>query len=250
MKTLLAITLICLAAASRADIPAGWSTNYTAASAEAVSNGKPLLLFFTATWCGPCKLMSRLTLSQPEVQDALRAAGRVAVDIDDQHDLSTRFGIEAVPTFVLLSPSGAELRRASGFQNPADFILWLTNGIAESQQAEARLALSRQKLAEIDRRLASGGGAPSSAAAELFQLAADRDAAVSAAAAVRLDLLARQHPEAVLEGLNDPRLSTRILVANALRARTGGAFDVDPWAGARERRTGVEQWRIRLASKP
>jgi thiol-disulfide isomerase/thioredoxin len=55
------------------------------------------VVYFTATWCPPCKMISPIygTLSEtyPDV-----AFGKV--DIDDNHDSAMDFKISAVPTFV------------------------------------------------------------------------------------------------------------------------------------------------------
>ena len=39
--------------------PTDWSTNYDATLAAAATNQQPALVYFTASWCGPCKLMTR-----------------------------------------------------------------------------------------------------------------------------------------------------------------------------------------------
>ena len=67
------------------------------------------------------------------------------------------------------------------------------------------------------------------------------------AAATRLQLLANSNPAALLEGLNDPRLATRITVANILRGKIGDEFDIDPWSDAATRDRAVRQWRGKLA---
>lgn len=58
------------------------------------------LIDFYATWCGPCVMMAPVI-----EQTATQFAGRVAVgkiDVDKNKDLTTRFGISAMPTFIFL----------------------------------------------------------------------------------------------------------------------------------------------------
>ena len=121
MKTLATylIAILLLAAASpltvRADLPPDWSTNYNAALASSATNQAPVLFFFTASWCGPCKLMTRTTLADPAITRALAEVDHVALDIDEHGDLATHYGISAVPTFVLTSDDG-EVDRTTGYQ--------------------------------------------------------------------------------------------------------------------------------------
>jgi thioredoxin-like negative regulator of GroEL len=249
MKTFPAILLLVLGLApiAGAEVPKGWSTNYTAALSRAAAEGKPALVFFTASWCGPCKMMSRSTLSEPAVQQALSNFTRVAIDIDEQRDLSSRHGIEAVPTFVLLSSAGDEVQRATGFQAAGDFVPWLTNGLSGARDAALRQALVRKTLAEVDQLLTStNADAPQQCAKKLFDLCADRDEATVRSAAERLTALASRQPAALLDGLSDPRLAARIQVANALRVRLGEEFNVDPWAEPGARAEAARKWRAQL----
>ena len=119
-----------------AEIPAGWSTNYAATLGAAGTGQQPALVYFTASWCGPCKLMSRTTLTDPSVVRAISGIEHVAVDIDDHPDLASKHRIEAVPTFIVLSTPEDEVGRTSGFQPPGDFLQWLTNGISGAKEAE------------------------------------------------------------------------------------------------------------------
>jgi len=52
----------------------------------------------------------------------------------------------------------------------------------------------------------------------------------------------------LLDGLNDPRLATRIQVANALHFKIGDGFDVDPWSDVANRQKGVLVWREKLTN--
>jgi thioredoxin 1 len=60
------------------------------------------LLKFHATWCAPCKRVA-------PVVDAVAARHSVpveSIDIDQEPELSARYGVQSVPTLVLLDSAG------------------------------------------------------------------------------------------------------------------------------------------------
>jgi len=235
---------------ARAEIPTGWKTNYSSAFTEAKSSKEPVLVFFTASWCGPCKMMSRTTLTNDAVRQALAAMPHVAVDIDEHQDLAAKHAISAVPTFVLLSEFGAEIRRTTGFQPASNFLRWLTNGISEAQAEAARRAESQKKIASVDELIASTeSDSFPHAATLLYELCGDRDETIAHAADQRLKTIAARDPGALLDGLNNDQLATRIEVANVLRESLGDKFEFDPWAGLDERAKVIHLWRATLAAK-
>jgi thioredoxin 1 len=243
----LALGMLASRPEARADVPPGWGTNYDGLVSSSRTNRGPLLLYFSATWCGPCKLMARTSMASPEVMQVLSSLDHVALDIDEHSDLASHYGVEAVPTLVLLS-AGREVDRATGYQPAADLVEWLTNGISAANAASEKLALGEATLAEVDQLLATPGTHSSGrAAAKLFDLCAERDSALAAAAASRLHTVAASNPTAVLDGLNDPRLPVRICTANVLRETLGDHFDVDPWSNAVTRRKATDAWRATLA---
>lgn len=253
MKSFLTILLLAVATvlAARAELPAGWGTNYNAAISAATAAQRPALLYFTASWCGPCKLMSRITLTDPAIVQTLSAVECVALDIDEHPDLAAKYNISGVPTLILLSTGELELKRTVGGQTPVDFMPWLTNSLAEVKEALVHQVLAKKNLAEVDELLASTGtNALKLAAAKLFDLCDERDPVVAQAAAGRLKTVADRDPSALLEGLNDPRLASRIQVANALRTKIGDGFDVDPWSDAATRKIKIIRWRETLTQTP
>lgn len=75
---------------------------------------RPVLVDFSANWCGPCKAML------PVVERlATRFAGQaevVKVDIDNSRDLAGAFGVRSVPTF-LLFVGGQDVGRITGLSS-------------------------------------------------------------------------------------------------------------------------------------
>ena len=242
--------VVTVAATALAELPAGWSTNFNATLADAKTNHRPALVFFTASWCGPCKMMVRTTLTNEAVIKALGAFSHVAVDIDEQAPLARVHEISAVPTFKLLTPEGDAVATTSGFQSPEVFVSWLTNGGVEFTAAIARRKEAARKLAEVDALLEKADVASVNVSVvTLFDLCAQRDAEVAQPALTKLAALAQRQPAALLAGLEHPRLAARIQAANLLRARLGETFEADPWADAASRQKVAAQWREKLAER-
>lgn len=59
---------------------------------------KPVAVRFTATWCGPCKMIAPVLESLSESQDSLIIA---KVDVDDSPQTSTDLVIMSVPTILV-----------------------------------------------------------------------------------------------------------------------------------------------------
>jgi len=71
---------------------------------EVMQSEQPVLVDFSATWCGPCKRLEPIV-----AEIAGEYTGRlkvVKVDIDQAPTIATKFGVMSVPT-VLLIQGGA-----------------------------------------------------------------------------------------------------------------------------------------------
>ena len=75
------------------------------AAAVASSSNRPLLAFFTAPWCGPCRL------SVPVVKDVMKQfSGQIdccEICTDDLPDVASESGVISIPTIHLYSHGGS-----------------------------------------------------------------------------------------------------------------------------------------------
>ncbi|MCQ2073811.1 MAG: thioredoxin [Bacteroidaceae bacterium] len=67
---------------------------------EIIAGGKPVVVDFWATWCGPCKRLG------PVIEElAAEYDGKVIIgkcDIEENPELTEKFGIMSVPTVVFI----------------------------------------------------------------------------------------------------------------------------------------------------
>lgn len=134
LSTIFALSILILACASCSRCNSGRSTDGESAHPETVpadseaavtpdsaamaaaripeaAPGKPRVLEFSATWCGPCKRQ------KPIYEEAKKKYGdRIdmeSIDVDENPELAQKYHVDAVPTFIFLDGRGKIAGRAN-----------------------------------------------------------------------------------------------------------------------------------------
>ena len=85
---------------------------------EVLKSEKIVLVDFFATWCGPCQMLGPVLEQLAEEQNDFEIA---KVDIDEMQELAINYGIQVVPTMLVLK-NGQVIDKMEGFYSKGEII--------------------------------------------------------------------------------------------------------------------------------
>ena len=78
--------------------------------AEVIESETPVLVDFWAPWCGPCRVVAPVLEEIAGERSDMRV---VKLNVDDNQQVASQFGIMAIPTMILFR-NGQEAKRIQG----------------------------------------------------------------------------------------------------------------------------------------
>lgn len=79
---------------------------------DAIKAAPLAVVDFSATWCGPCKMLAPVF---DGLAEEMTGVSFFSVDVDDNRDLAMQYGISSVPS-ILVFKNGALAGQTVGFQ--------------------------------------------------------------------------------------------------------------------------------------
>lgn len=79
---------------------------------ELLASGKPMVVDFWATWCGPCRMIAPIIEEIAHDFEGKIKVGKV--NVDEQEELAIRYGISSIPT-LLLFKNGEVAKKTLGY---------------------------------------------------------------------------------------------------------------------------------------
>ena len=77
---------------------------------EVMNSDKPVLLDFWAPWCGPCRMVAPIVEEIAHEREDIKVG---KVNVDEQPELASRFGVMSIPTLVVMK-NGKIVSQAMG----------------------------------------------------------------------------------------------------------------------------------------
>jgi thiol:disulfide interchange protein DsbD len=112
------------------DARIAWMHDYDEAKTLASRDGRPMMVDFTASWCGACGELDRHTFSDPRVVAEARARSLVPVKVDlspgqdtpERRAALASYSQRGLPLVVLHDSSGEEVARVTSFMDADRFL--------------------------------------------------------------------------------------------------------------------------------
>jgi thioredoxin-related protein len=139
-KTILLLLATATSLAFASDFPKG-SPTFNSSSGPALTaakkSGKPVIMVFSAAWCGPCQAMKKDVYPSEAVKAFHDKFIWAYLDVDDasNESIASKYGVSSIPHIEFLDASGKEIDKQIGGESPEAFAKKLQSVLAKAKKS-------------------------------------------------------------------------------------------------------------------
>ncbi|MBI4778002.1 thioredoxin family protein [Candidatus Desantisbacteria bacterium] len=99
-----------------------WVNSFDEGLEMAKARNCPLMVDFSAEWCGWCKKLDEETWTDKNVIQLAQRFVCVKIDCDTDRQTPARYGARSLPTILFITPDEKVIHHVLGYRNPEDMI--------------------------------------------------------------------------------------------------------------------------------
>jgi thioredoxin-like negative regulator of GroEL len=210
-------------------------------AAEDAADARPIVLTFSAPWCGWCRKLTGTTFADPAVAEVGKQFRWVKVDPDDEPVLAAKYKVHGLPHTLVLDPQQRVLASRPGYIPPEQFVKFLDDALANE---EPMAALQDDYLDRLTNSASEDWEQTVAQAIERMGQSSQEERRAIVAALQEAG--AASYP-VLVDVLEDERLAVRAAAGQTLTRLSEAGLPFDPFADADVRRAQVTAWRAWLA---
>ena len=109
--------------------------SYANALKESQRTHKPIVLIFSAAWCGPCKQMKEDVYPSTAVKPYHDKFVWAYLDVDERsnHQIAQQFNVRGIPHIEVINAAGNSVYQQTGGSSPADLAASLESAYAAAK---------------------------------------------------------------------------------------------------------------------
>ncbi|UCD48912.1 MAG: thioredoxin family protein [Phycisphaerales bacterium] len=236
---------------ARTETGIAWVRSYQDAREVAKGKNRPMLVFFTASWCPWCHKMEDETLNQEEVVSSLRRFACVKIDVEKHRDMALAYAVSSLPRTIVINTHDEMVGDWLGYRDVEQFL-----DLVDQIEPYLATAAGVRKVPEMGRTPAApvpSGQLPSIESADPNQyidLMGHKERAVRQRAVAALSKSGSACLPIVLGALAHEYLGVRIAAWKIVRGLKVTDLEFDPWAPQVEREEAVRKLREQLSNPP
>ncbi len=116
-----------------------WYKSYPKALEKARAEGKPLLVYFWASWCKYCaKLESEVYPSQEVKKLLTEEFVLIAINLDEDSEIPQKYNVRYPPAEIFITPEEEVLTEIMGYTPKENFLLYIQEALSKFKASKLK----------------------------------------------------------------------------------------------------------------